>query len=255
MNAFEYFETENEESEADSTKANNTPKEENESKVITNNKKSLLERKRKGRTAAKKAIQLGSSNECDWKSNPLSFIKGELCGGYYKVLNLNKNDPDLDKSQIKKAFRQISLEVHPDKNPSDDAQSAFKIAQEAYECLTDEVCKNNYDNTLLIQEENHQHQRQEYKKMLVQKAIGGLDKVYYHLSILANTIYKWNLNVWDWAGDMSVTLFDEEWSLGRPLLILGLIWKGQFLLKLHILSYIIVRINNEITRSRDSQYL
>ena len=60
---------------------------------------------------------------------------------YYNILGVNKN---ASQSDIKKAFRKKAKETHPDKNGGDD--SKFKQVNEAYEVLSDETKKSNYDN-------------------------------------------------------------------------------------------------------------
>jgi hypothetical protein len=52
---------------------------------------------------------------------------------YYRVLGIA---PTKDKDTIKKAYRKLAMQYHPDKNPSDDAQSMFIEITEAYEILT-----------------------------------------------------------------------------------------------------------------------
>lgn len=54
---------------------------------------------------------------------------------YYKVLGVNKN---ADKKEIKRAYRKLAREFHPDVNPGDSsAQERFKEINEAYEVLSD----------------------------------------------------------------------------------------------------------------------
>jgi len=54
---------------------------------------------------------------------------------YYKVLGV---DRDAGSDEIKKAFRRIARETHPDANPGDSAAEAeFRAAAEAYEVLSD----------------------------------------------------------------------------------------------------------------------
>jgi molecular chaperone DnaJ len=54
---------------------------------------------------------------------------------YYQVLNVSKQASE---SELKKAYRQLAMKHHPDKNPGDHtAEEKFKEAAEAYEILKD----------------------------------------------------------------------------------------------------------------------
>ena len=57
---------------------------------------------------------------------------------YYKTLGINKN---AGKDEIKKSYRKLSLEYHPDR-PNGNAEK-FKKVNEAYETLSDEQKKKN----------------------------------------------------------------------------------------------------------------
>lgn len=62
---------------------------------------------------------------------------------YYSVLGVDRNATE---DQIKKAYRKMAMQFHPDKNPGDAAAEAkFKEAAEAYEVLGDAQKKQNYD--------------------------------------------------------------------------------------------------------------
>jgi molecular chaperone DnaJ len=54
---------------------------------------------------------------------------------YYEVLGVERN---ADADALKKAFRKLAMQHHPDRNPGDkDAEDKFKEASEAYEVLSD----------------------------------------------------------------------------------------------------------------------
>lgn len=53
---------------------------------------------------------------------------------YYGILGVAKNASDQD---IKRAYRKLARELHPDVNPSDDAQQKFADVTAAYEVLSD----------------------------------------------------------------------------------------------------------------------
>lgn len=61
---------------------------------------------------------------------------------YYEILGVSKEASARD---IKKAYRKLSLEFHPDKNPSQEAQEKFKEINTAYEVLSDDEKRRMYD--------------------------------------------------------------------------------------------------------------
>ncbi|XP_043193841.1 dnaJ homolog subfamily B member 6-like isoform X2 [Amphibalanus amphitrite] len=63
---------------------------------------------------------------------------------YYTVLDVPRNAPS---EQIRKAYRKLALQWHPDKNPNnkEDATRRFKEISEAYEVLIDEKKRKVYD--------------------------------------------------------------------------------------------------------------
>uniref|UniRef100_A0A8C9D1Q6 J domain-containing protein n=1 Tax=Panthera leo TaxID=9689 RepID=A0A8C9D1Q6_PANLE len=65
---------------------------------------------------------------------------------YYKVLGVPQN---ASPSDIKKAYHQLALQVHPDKNPKnrEEAEEKFKQVAEAYAVLSDAKKRNNYDKS------------------------------------------------------------------------------------------------------------
>lgn len=61
---------------------------------------------------------------------------------YYEVLGLAKG---ASKADIKKAYRKLAKELHPDRNKAADAEGKFKELQEAYEVLSDDHKRDAYD--------------------------------------------------------------------------------------------------------------
>ncbi|KAL0968763.1 hypothetical protein UPYG_G00271380 [Umbra pygmaea] len=61
---------------------------------------------------------------------------------YYDILGVPK---DANEHQIKKAFHKLAMKFHPDKNKSPDAETTFREIAEAYETLSDEKKRQEYD--------------------------------------------------------------------------------------------------------------
>jgi molecular chaperone DnaJ len=62
---------------------------------------------------------------------------------YYQILGVDRNALQ---DEIKKAYRKLALQHHPDRNPGDkEAEEKFKEAAEAYEVLGDQTKRQRYD--------------------------------------------------------------------------------------------------------------
>jgi curved DNA-binding protein len=73
---------------------------------------------------------------------------------YYEILGVPK---DASQSEIKKAFRKLARQYHPDLNPDNpNAEDRFKEINEAYEVLGDEEKRQKYDQ---LGRSYHQYQR------------------------------------------------------------------------------------------------
>ena len=62
---------------------------------------------------------------------------------YYEILGVGR---DSSEDQIKKAYRKLAMQYHPDRNPDDKAaEEKFKEASEAYHVLSDSERRAQYD--------------------------------------------------------------------------------------------------------------
>lgn len=70
----------------------------------------------------------------------------EVNRNFYEFMNVSA---DADNSQIRKAFRNLSLVLHPDKNSAEDAEIQFRQLVAVYEILKDENKRKYYDDVLV----------------------------------------------------------------------------------------------------------
>ncbi|XP_029308915.1 dnaJ homolog subfamily C member 1 [Cottoperca gobio] len=70
----------------------------------------------------------------------------EIQQNFYQFLSL---DQDASAAEIKKAYRRLSLSLHPDKNKDENAETQFRQLVAIYEVLKDEERRRSYDDILL----------------------------------------------------------------------------------------------------------
>ncbi|KAJ1919107.1 Chaperone protein dnaJ [Mycoemilia scoparia] len=63
-------------------------------------------------------------------------------GDYYKLMGIEKTASD---NEIRKAYRKLALQFHPDKNSAPGADEAFKLVSHAFNILSDPNKRSHYD--------------------------------------------------------------------------------------------------------------
>ncbi|GAB0094482.1 dnaJ homolog subfamily B member 12 [Sergentomyia squamirostris] len=81
--------------------------------------------------------------EPEYTSDQLEAVKKiKKCKDYYEVLGVTKEATD---SEIKKAYKKLALQLHPDKNKAPGSVEAFKAVGNAAAILTDAEKRKSYD--------------------------------------------------------------------------------------------------------------
>lgn len=84
-----------------------------------------------------------SPKKPEYTSEQLALVKRiRSCKDYYEILCISKDATD---SEVKKAYKKIALQLHPDKNKAPGADEAFKAVGNAVSVLTDTEKRKQYD--------------------------------------------------------------------------------------------------------------
>uniref|UniRef100_A0A0D9WFN6 J domain-containing protein n=1 Tax=Leersia perrieri TaxID=77586 RepID=A0A0D9WFN6_9ORYZ len=83
---------------------------------------------------------------------------------YYAILGVERS---CSIEEIRKAYRKLSLKVHPDKNKAPGAEDAFKLVSKAFKCLSNDQSRRTYDQTGSIEDHEFNHQ---YSNVMRQRA-------------------------------------------------------------------------------------
>ncbi|KAE8658259.1 Heat shock protein DnaJ isoform 2 [Hibiscus syriacus] len=112
---------------------------------------SIRQRNQSTRSAASSPSSSPTAAYTEEQIKILKQIKGKK--DYYEILGLEKTCSAED---VRKAYRKLSLKVHPDKNKAPGAEEAFKAVSKAFQFLSNEESRKKYD---LIGSDESVHQR------------------------------------------------------------------------------------------------
>lgn len=88
-------------------------------------------------------MQIFLERRTEWYLMPDFKLDWFYSRDFYKILGVSKN---ANNNQIKKAYRKLAKEMHPDKNKDDDtATEKFQDLGAAYEVLSDGEKRKKYD--------------------------------------------------------------------------------------------------------------
>jgi curved DNA-binding protein CbpA len=100
---------------------------------------------------ARLQTQVSLSSLCAYR--PADILCGSTVSEFYDALGVDSN---ATASQIKKAYYLKARKLHPDKNPNDPKAAAnFQVIGEAYQVLSNEALRANYDKNGKESMENH----------------------------------------------------------------------------------------------------
>ncbi|XP_053967444.1 dnaJ homolog subfamily B member 12 [Anastrepha ludens] len=130
----------------------------------SNNESPMRLRQRRQNSHNNSTTHTGVSR--DYTKEQMDLVKRiNKCKSFYQVLQVTRDATD---SEIKRAYKRLALQLHPDKNQAPGAAEAFKTLGNAVAVLTDERRRKDYDasgaNTLTAHgrssnlNANHQHQ-------------------------------------------------------------------------------------------------
>ncbi|XP_058113189.1 chaperone protein dnaJ 49-like [Magnolia sinica] len=84
-----------------------------------------------------------SSSSSSYTEEQISIVRQiKRKKDYYEILGVEK---ECSVEDVRKAYRKLSLKVHPDKNKAPGAEEAFKAVSKAFQCLSDGESRKRYD--------------------------------------------------------------------------------------------------------------
>jgi DnaJ family protein B protein 12 len=81
--------------------------------------------------------------ESDYTDDQVVHVQRiKRCSDYYEVLQVSKS---ANEAELKKNYRKLALQLHPDKNKAPGAAEAFKAVGNAFAVLNDKDKRHQYD--------------------------------------------------------------------------------------------------------------
>lgn len=96
-----------------------------------------------GRQESNNSARSESNTESSSSEQTRSVHYIKNCKDYYEILNVSKSATEIE---IKKQYRKLALQFHPDKNKSPGAAEAFKAIGNAFAVLSDPEKRRKYDH-------------------------------------------------------------------------------------------------------------
>ena len=88
----------------------------------------------------------------------LHYLISTMSANYYEILGLNRDATDDD---IRRSYRRLALQFHPDRSDAPDAEERFQEINEAYQVLSDESARIDYDRCIERQEQEAARRQRE----------------------------------------------------------------------------------------------
>ncbi|KAK7112523.1 dnaJ homolog subfamily B member 14-like [Littorina saxatilis] len=100
-------------------------------------------RRRRGSGHREASTENKENETADYTEEQIASVRRiRKCKDYYEVLFVKKDCTEVD---LKKAYRKLALQMHPDKNKAPGATEAFKAIGNAYSVLSDADKRRKYD--------------------------------------------------------------------------------------------------------------